>query len=156
MAGTRQLQFGLMLQAVEQGTSGAALLRELRAEGIGMRTQDFYRLFGQAAAVVREAGAEPFRPVDQVPTLAESPPVPASLRAEPGVIQTVRLVYREKVTGNFRVVYHSTKTAEGITRQAAVDAAIDAYEAHSQEYQTTLYAAVHTSAIRITPVAGFG
>jgi len=85
-----------------------------------------------------------------VPTLAESPPSPT--RATEGVLQTVRLVYREKVTGDLRVVFHSTKSEAGVTRQEAIDNAISEYEAHSEEYQTTLVGAVHTSSIRLTPV----
>ena len=68
-------------------------------------------------------------------------------------MQTVRLVYRERVTGNLRVVYHSTKSENGVTRQQAIDNAIAEYSQHSEEYQTDLIGAVHTSSIRLTPVA---
>jgi hypothetical protein len=151
MASERQLQFWLMLRGVQEGMSGSRILGTFREFGLGMRTQDFYRLFGQATRVVAEAGAEPTRQLGQVPTLAESAPVAAMPSAEPGVIQTVRLIYKEAVTGNLREVFHSTKTEHGITRQEAVNRAIDAYAAHSEEYQTTLVAAAHTSAIRIVP-----
>lgn len=152
MASQRQLQFSLMLRAVQEGLSGARTLATFREFGLGMRTQDFYRLYGEARTVIAEAGQEPTRPLDQVPTLSESPPVAASATAEPGVLQTVRLVYKEAVTGKLRIVYHSTKTATGITRAEAINRAIDAYAAHSEEYETSLVAAVHTSAIRITPL----
>ena len=152
MASESQLQFWLMLRGVQEGMSGARILSTFRQFGLGMRTQDFYRLFGQAARAVAEAGAEPTRPLGQVPTLSEIAPVAAGPRAEPGVIQTVRLIYREAVTRNLREVYHSTKTAQGITRQEAINAAIDSYATNSEEYQTTLVAAAHTSAIRIVPM----
>lgn len=151
MASERQLQFWLMLRGVQEGMSGQKVLDTFREFGLGMRRQEFYRLWGQAQTVTAEAGQEPTRPLDQLPSLAEQPPYPASSRAEPGVIQTVRLIYREAETGKQRVVYHSTKSAQGITRQQAINNAIDAYAAHSEEYQTTLLAAVHTSAIRIVP-----
>lgn len=152
MAGPRQLEYQLMLRAVQEGMTGAHTLQLFREFGLGMRTQDFYALWGNAQTVVRETGEEATRPLDQVPNAAETPPYPANPNAEPGVLQTVRLTYREKVTGKYRVVYHSVKTANGITRQDAINAAIDAYSAHSEEYQTTLAAAAHTSAIRITPM----
>ena len=151
MASERQLQFWLMQRGVQEGLSGSRILSMFREFGLGMRTQDFYRLFGVATKTVAEAGAEPTRPLGQVPTLAETAPVPAQRSAEPGVIQTVRLVYKEAVTGNLRTVYHSTKSEHGITRQEAINRAIDAYATHSEEYQTTLVAAAHTSAIRIVP-----
>lgn len=152
MATPRQLQYQLMMRALRQDLSGAATLRLFREFGLGMRTQEFYALWGQAQTVVREAGEEPTRPLDQVPTLAESPPIAAGPRANPGVIQTVRLVYRENVTGKLRVVYHSTKSDEGVTRQEAINNGISAYAAHSAEYETSLIAAAHTSSIRIVPM----
>ena len=152
MASQSQLQYWLMLRGVREGMSGNRILSLFREFGLGMRTQDFYRVFGLATRVVAEAGAEPTRPLGAVPTLSEIAPVAAGPRAEPGVIQTVRLTFRESVTGNFREVYHSVKNAQAVTRQEAVNDAIDAYAAHSEEYQTTLYAAAHTSAIRIVPM----
>jgi hypothetical protein len=120
-----------------------------------MRTQQFYRLWGEAQNVVTEAGQEPTRPLDQVPTMAESPPSPASMRATIGYLQTVRLIYTERETGHVRTVYHSTKSTFGVTRAQAIANAIDAYASHSEEYQTTLLAAAHTSSVRITPVEDY-
>ena len=152
MAGQSQLQFWLMLRGVGEGLSGARVLATFREFGLGMRTQDFYRMFGLATRAVAEAGAEPTRPLTDVPTLSEAPAIPASPRAEPGMLQTVRLIYREAVTNKLRTVYHSTKTAQGVTRQEAINNAIDAYASHSAEYETTLVAAIHTSAVRIVPM----
>jgi hypothetical protein len=151
MASPRQLQFALMMRGAQEGFSGQQILDLFQEFGLGMRRQDFYRLFGEARRVVAEAGQEATRPVDQVPTLAESAPIAANPTAEPGVLQTVRLVYREKETNNLRTVFYSVKSDAGITRQQAINQAIDQYEAHSEEYQTTLVAAAHTSAIRIVP-----
>jgi hypothetical protein len=152
MASPQQLQYHLMLRAGQEGYSGAATLRLFREFGLGMRTGDFYKLWAQAQVTAREAGQEATRPLDQVPTLAETAPIAAGPRAEPGVIQTVRLVYRENVTGHLRTVLHSTKSEAGITRQEAVANAIDSYASHSEEYQTSLVAAAHTSAIRVVPM----
>jgi hypothetical protein len=152
MASPRQLQFWLAMRGVQEGLTGASVLRTFREFGLGMRTQEFYRMWGEAATVVREAGAEPTRDLTQVPSGSEAPPVPAGPHAEPGIIQTVRLVYSEKETGNHRIVYHSTKSPAGVTRQQAINNAIDAYAAHSEEYQTTLLYAAHSSAITIVPM----
>jgi hypothetical protein len=151
VAGPRQLEYQLMLRAVREGFSGAHTLALFREFGLRMRTQDFYALWGNAQTVVRETGEEATRPLDTVPTLAETPPYPANPSAAPGVLQTVRLTYREKVTGKYRTVYHSVKSDNGVTRQEAINTAITAYSPHSEEYETTLVAAAHTSAIRIVP-----
>lgn len=140
-----------MLRAIGEGYSASATLGLFREFGLGMRTQQFYRLWGQAQVTHREAGEEVTRDITTAPTAAETTPVAAGPRAQPGVIQTVRLVYKEAVTGNLRTVYHSTKSAEGVTRQQAINNAIDSYASHSEEYQTSLLAAAHTSAIRIVP-----
>lgn len=143
-------QLSLMIAGASRGMSGQAVLNELREAGLGVRRQQFYRLWGTARAVAAEAGLEPTRPLDQAPDLSEMPPV--ATRAAEGYLHTVRLVYREAETGNQRVVFHSTKSDTPLTRQEAIDQAIAAYEGHSEEYDTTLIAAVHTSAIHLVPV----
>jgi hypothetical protein len=142
---------GSAIRAAKEGFTAAAWIRALQATGQGIRRQVALRLFSQAKTVVAEAGAEPTRDLDQVPSLAEMPPSPT--RNSSGVLQTVRLVYREKVTGNLRVVFHSTLSESGVTRQQAVDAAIDKYAEHAEEYQNELVGAIHTSAIRLVPVS---
>lgn len=142
---------GSAVRAAREGLSAAAWIRALQAAGQGIRRQVALRLYSEAKTVAAEAGAEPTRDLDLVPTLAEMAPSPT--RNSSGVLQTVRLVYRERVTGNLRTVFHSTVTETGITRQEAINAAIDAYQAHSEEYQTELVGAVHTSAIRLVPVS---
>jgi hypothetical protein len=146
--------FGSAIRAAAEGLSANAWLRSLAEAGAGVRRAVGLQLYAQARAVAAEAGEEPTRPLDQIPTLGESPPTPT--RNSEGLLQTVRLVYREKVTGNLRVVYHSTVSEAGITRQQAIDNAIDAYASHSEEYQTTLVGAAHTSSRRLTPAYTMG
>lgn len=143
-------QLSLMIAGAARGMSGQAVLTELREAGLGVRRQQFYRLWGTARTIAAEAGLEPTRPLNETPDLGKIPPV-ATKGAE-GYLQTVRLVYREAVTGNQRVVFHNSKSDQPMTRQEAIDQAIAAYEGHSEEYDTTLIAAVHTSAIHLVPV----
>jgi hypothetical protein len=143
--------FGSAVRAAAEGLSAQKWLDALKAAGQGIRRQVALRLFREAKVIAREAGEEPTRPLDQRPTLDEMPPSPT--RTKQAVLQTVRLVFRERITGNLRTVYHSTSSPEGVTRQQAVDNAIDAYAAYSEEYQSDLVGAVHTSAVRLTPVS---
>lgn len=142
--------FGSAVRAAKEGLSAGAWLRALQEAGAGIRRQVGLRLYAQAREVAAEAGEEPLRPLNEVPSLEQMPPSPT--RNTEGVLQTVRLVYRERVTGNLRTVFHSTKSESGVTRQEAIDNAIDAYADHADEYQNDLVGAVHTSAIRLTPV----
>lgn len=145
------LQYYFMLRGVQEGYTGQQVLNLLQEFGLGLRRQDFYRLWGTARSAVAEAGQEPTRPADQVPQLSEmGPPVPT--RNSSGILQTTRLIYREAVTNQIRTVYHNVVTPAGLTRQEAVDAAIDAYAAHSEEYQTSLVAAFHSSAVQLVPM----
>lgn len=142
--------FGSAVRAAREGLSAGAWLRALREAGAGIRRQVGLRLYAEAKAVAAEAGTEPTRDTTRVPELSEMPPI--ATRAEAGVLQTVRLVYRERVTGNIRTVFHTTKSTQGVTRQTAIDAAIAAYAAHAEEYQSELVGAVHSSAVRMVPV----
>ena len=143
--------FGSAVRAANEGLSAGAWIRALQATGTGIRRQVALRLYSEAKNVVAETGAEPTRDLNQVPTLAEMPPV--ATRATEAVLQTVRLVYRERVTGNLKVVFHSTKSDQGVTRGQAVTNAVNAYAASAEEYQQELVGAVHTSAVRLVPVS---
>jgi hypothetical protein len=143
--------FGSAVRAAREGLSAAAWIRTLQSAGAGIRRQVALRLYREAKTVAAESGEEATRELGQVPSLDEMPPSPT--RNTAGVLQTVRLIYRERVTGNLRTVFHSTKSENGVTRQEAIDAAIAEYSQHSEEYQTDLVGAVHTSALRLTPVS---
>jgi|SRR5882724_10250728 len=142
--------FGSAVRAAKEGLSAGAWIRAIREAGQGIRRQVALKLFAEAKNVAAEAGQEPTRDLREIPTLAEMPPV--ATRATEAVLQTVRLVYRERVTGKLKVVFHSTKSDTGITRQAAISNAIGAYASSAEEYEQELVGAVHTSAVRLVPV----
>jgi hypothetical protein len=142
--------FGSAVRAATEGLSAGAWLQSLKDAGSGIRRQVGLRLYAEARTVAAEAGQEPTRDRFRAPELSEMGVTPT--RSREGVLQTVRLVYRENVTGNLRTVFHSTLSDAGVTRNEAIQAAIEAYSAHSEEYQTKLVGAVHTSAVRMIPV----
>lgn len=146
MAGTGdQLAGGLLpfaLRAVREGQSGNQFVLALRESGAGIRRQTALRLYGQAKALAAEYGAEPGRPLSAVPTFAEARQWPT--RASAGVLQTVQLVYRERVTQRLVTRYFNVKTPEGVTRGEAIRRAIDANTSNAERYQQDLLGAVHT------------
>jgi hypothetical protein len=141
---------GSALRAARENMSANRWLKALHDAGTGIRRSIGLKLFAQATRLVAEAGEEPFRPLEAVPEFTETAPL--ATNGATGILQNVRLTYREAVTGNLRDVYYSVKSDEGVTRQEAINRAIESYAGHSEEYQTTLIGAVHTSSSRLVPV----
>ena len=135
------------LRAIGEGQSASAWLRSLQESGAGMRRQVGLRVYAAARALAAEYGQEPTRNVTEVPGAAESRQWPT--RASSGVLQTVQLFYRERVTGNVIQRYYNVKTQSGITRQEAIQQAIDANSSNAARYEQTLIGAVHTGTAQL-------
>ena len=134
---------------MREGLSANAFLRTLAESGAGVRRQVGLRIYGQAKMLAAEYADEPTRPLDRAPTLAESRQWPT--RSTEGVLQTVRLFYREAVTGRVVDRFYNVKTDTGLTRQEAVNRAIDANTANATRYQQTLIGAFHTGTAILVP-----
>ena len=130
------------IRAVQAGWSANRWLGALRESGAGMRRSVGLSLYGKARALAAEYGQEPLRDLNAVPTFSESKQWPT--RDSHGVIQTVQLVYREKVTGRLITRHYNVKTPNGITRGEAIDRAIAANDANAGIYEQTLVGAFHT------------
>lgn len=130
------------LRAVGEGLSANAFARSLSESGAGIRRQVALRIYGQARALAAEYGQEVTRDLNAVPTEAEARPWPT--RSSEGMLQTVQLFYRERVTGNVIQRFYNVKTEAGITRQEAVDRAIDANAGNASRYQQEFIGAFHT------------
>lgn len=142
---------GSAMRAAREGVSAGKWLTSLREAGSGIRRQVGLRLFANAKRIVAEYGEEPFRPVGEVPDISETPPLPT--RGATGVLQHVRLQYRDRISNQVRDVYYNVKSENGITREEAINQAIAAYEPYAERYQTSLVGAVHTGAVRMVPVS---
>ena len=146
------------LRAAQEGYSANQWLTALRDLGRGVRRGFGLKVFAEAKALAAEYGQEPARSMESVPRFGEMRQWPT--RGSTGVLQTVKLFYREKVTGNLIEKFYSVRTAEGITRQEAVNRAIDAYESSapvnqggSKPIEATFEGAAHTGAAILTPTA---
>jgi hypothetical protein len=129
------MQGGLIpsaLRAVGEGLSANQWAAAIRESGAGIRRQVALRIYGQARALAAEYGQEPTRPSS-------------------GVLQTVQLFYRERVTGNIVQRFFNVKTTEGITREEAISQAIGANSANAQRYEQELIGAVHTGTALLVP-----
>jgi len=140
---------GLALRAVSEGLSANAWDRQLREAGAGVRRQVALRIYSQAKALAAEYGQEPTRPLDRAPTPDEMRSWPT--RSTEGVLQTVSLFYRERVTGNIIQRFYNVKTEQGLTRQEAVQRAIDAHAVAAARYEQELVGAFHTGTALMVP-----
>ncbi len=142
-------QFAFMLRGAGEGLSGQRVLGALREAGLGLRRQQFYRLWAQAQEVSRASATAAMAPPDQVPDAASFPPTPT--RGATGVLQSVRLQYVERVTGQVRTLHYQVKGEAARTPQQVVNAAVGAYEGHAERYQVRLFAATYTGGVRLVP-----
>jgi hypothetical protein len=130
------------IKAANAGWSANQFVTALREAGAGMRRTVALKTFAQGRALAAEYGEEPTRALNAVPTFRESRQWPT--RDSTGVLQTVKLIYREAVTDRVVTRFFNVKTPEGITRQEAIDRAISANADNEAQYQQTLIGAVHT------------
>src|SRR5579862_2038427 len=120
------------LKAIGEGLSGNQFVQALRESGMGMRRASALQLYGQARTIAAEYADEPTRPLNAVPTFNEARAWP--VKGEGGILQTVRLFYVERVTGRVVSRYYNVKTANGVTRQEAIDRAVSANVANAMQY----------------------
>lgn len=130
------------IKAASAGYSANQFVAELRAAGAGMRRNVALRVFAQGRALAAEYRQEPTRPLNAIPTFTESRQWPT--RDSSGVLQTVQLTYRERVTDRLVTRFYNVKTAGGVTRQEAIDQAVQANSDNATRYQQVLIGAVHT------------
>lgn len=132
------------LRAVREGLSANAWLAALREAGSGVRRAVGLSIFGQARTLAAEYEAEPTRALDRVPAFSDMKQWPT--KASSGILQTVQIFYRENMTGRIVQRFYNVRTQEGLTRQEAINQAIDANADNADRYEQVLVGAVHTGA----------
>lgn len=137
------------LLAARGGMSANAFFRQLQALGTGARRSEVLEIMKLANGIVARTPEEPFRPLNQVPAPSEIGVWPS--RNATGIVQTVSVFYRDKVTGQIQQTWWRTVSDQGITRERAIAMAIDAYSEHADEYEQDLIGAIHTSAYNLVP-----
>lgn len=137
------------VKAAKGGLNASQWYSMLRAQGIAPRSSEAYALFRiavkTAAGQPREIGANQ----KAVPRVGPDQLWPT--KNATGIRQNVTLAYRNRTTGVITQTFYSTLTAKGITREQAVQQAIQSYSANAEAYDQDLIMAVHTSAYRLVP-----
>lgn len=136
--------FGSAVRAAASGFGANEFVRLVQAEGLGTRRSEVLKVFKQAKALVVASKEEPFRNPYAVPTATEMGQWPVKNPA--GIRQNVKIVYRDKVTGDYKTTHYSVLTPNGITREQAMAEAVAAYADAAERYGQMLVGAYHSSA----------
>lgn len=148
--------FPAALIAARNNLSQNALIRELRAAGVGARDAEVRALYRLAQQTLQKSGDEPFGDPDLVPDLATAKPWPTV--SSTGVKQAVEITYRQKSTGTLVTVPYQVTSENGVTRAEAIETAVNAYASQAERYNQELVGAVHTKTFVLTSatVTGLG
>lgn len=135
--------------AAQNGMGANAFYRELRDLGEAPRRSEALSIYKMAQSIVARSPDEPFRDITTAPGGSQLTPWPT--KNSTGILHTVSLIYRDRITGTLKRTYWSTKSATPLTREAATAAAINAYDPHAGPYEQELIGAIHTGAYVLTP-----
>jgi hypothetical protein len=102
------------------------------------------KVFREAKALTVTSAEEPFRNPRAVPSGLELGQWP--VKNPGGIRQNVKIVYRDKVTGDLKTTHYSVLTPNGMTREQATSEAIAAYADAAERYGQELVGAYHSSA----------
>lgn len=132
--------------ALSRGDSATAALKAYRAEGGSIRTQTFYRLYGQAQLEGLTVEKEPSRPLHRAPTADETRPM--TVKNPGGYLQKVVVLGRDK-DGLVLSKHVTLKTDKLISRKKAITTAIGLIGEGLERYGITPITGFHTDAIEL-------
>lgn len=134
-------------RALSEGLTPSAGLRAFRAAGGGIRTQTWYRLWGQAEFAGVHVQSEVGQPLNRRPERGTLPTV--TTRSKTGIQQRVRVFGRTpEGTIDSRVV--TVRTQNGVSRAHAIRLAINAV-ADSDAYPLHPVSGVHIGSFEEVP-----
>lgn len=145
--------FPQALIAARGGMSQNQFIRTMRAVGEGARDSEMRNLYRIALQTLKTSPDEPFADPNAVPDRAQASPWPTLVAT--GLKQAVEVTYRVRATGTLVTVPYQVSSQNGVTRQEAVDAAINAYASKAEAYGQEFVGAVHTKVFVMVPQTGF-
>lgn len=124
-----------ILSALKAGLSATAALRSARADGVKIRTQTWYSMFGAVKAAVSDNVRESHLPLNAKPRPQDILPFPSKIQT--GYLQYVDVLVRERDTGLVKVRPFTVKRQTLMTRGEAVRIAEDAISAAAEKDPST-------------------
>lgn len=132
------------MSGIAQGLSGRSILQGLRDAGLGVRTQDFYRIVGVARSYF--ASAPETAALDQG-GMVSSVAVERPSTLSGSYISTVALTVRNLDTGTYEPRFVTVTSLDDLSRGEVERAAMDAYQ--SSDKYTGDYAVAGASLVGV-------
>ena len=132
------------VKAAKGGLNASQWYSMLRDQGIAPRSSEAFALFRIAVKVAAGQPWEIGANQKAVPRVRPGQNWPT--KRATGVRQNVSLAYRNRTTGVITQTFWSVISPKGVTRESAVQEAIQSYASNAEAYDQDLIMAVHTSA----------
>lgn len=138
-----------VLGAQNEGLSASAGLGAYRDAGGEVRTQSWYRLWGEARAAVADKLDEATAPLNRRPSAHEVQEWTTTNAT--GFLQQVEVFVRDRITGEVVAKPFSVTGEHLISRGNAISQALDHFSENQEDYDETVLGAVHVGAYQMTP-----
>jgi hypothetical protein len=147
----------IVARVVKEGISARAGLALARASGVRVRDATWFRLVSEAKASLLAHVAELSRPLNRRPVGNEEITTMSTKTAR-GYLQYVEVFARDRASGLVVKHPYAIRGATLITRQAAIDKALEAMHAGASGpqpvYDESILAAAYTATYVMTPEEG--
>lgn len=135
------------IAAVKEGYTATQFYNMLKQAGEAARSADVYKLFALAKLADVKVKDNLFAPLGSVPTSSEL--APWVVKRGSGVNQRIIIAYRDRATKTLVHTYYTVSSPYGVTREAAIAQAVDAYRSKAEAYAQDLVAAAHIAAYQL-------
>jgi hypothetical protein len=145
------------IKAVKSGLSANAGYRSFQAAGGSIARATWLRTVGEVRRTLSNQLDEASRPLNRRPVASEITPISTKTRS--GYIQQVDVYVRNRDTGEVESRPFSWRTQVLVTRQAAVNEALAAFDTgvtgSPDRFNETVLGATYTSTLQLNPRGEF-
>lgn len=141
--------FSMAVRAVREGLSGRAGLRAYRAGGGRIQDARWFRAFGQARAAVSQRPQALAAPLNRRASGGEV--IRWTTRSARARLDQVEVYVMDRDTMEVFPVPYSVRSQTGVTRQQAIDEALQVYTPESEAYNQLILGAAHVGAFDMGP-----
>lgn len=151
MPGDADLPVWAVLDAIGSGQSASASLKGYRAAGGEVRTQTWYRLFGEVQGALGNRLSEASAPLHRRP--AQEEVTQWSTRNAAGFLQQVEVLVRDRATGEVSARPFSVTGDQLRSRGSVISEALDVFAGGVEDgpYEEQILGAVHVGAYELVP-----
>lgn len=141
--------FSAAIRSVRDGLSARAGLRAYRGGGGRIQDSRWFRAYGQARAAVGARPAALAAPLDRRATADEV--LTWTTRGARGRLDQVEVYVLDRDSGDVIPIPYSVRSQTGVTRQQAIDEALNVYTPEGEGYNQVILGAAHVGAFDLQP-----